>query len=299
LTDQTLFILGGRFGEEHVSDSWSRLDLYADLGGDLVDSAVSYADGRALHVLTDWIRSNPGQLKVTCKIGHPVNEKDYAYLSRSRLDDEVRKLTPLVELGSLDSILLHRDFLAAEIGKVNAFIQDTVETYPGVHVGVSNWGADRLDRLLSEVGSNVVTRCSYNLSIVYPRTFLWPGALEFRGSIRKVAEKYHLTNYGWASLARGYAVGALDVDGLPDPTVYDTEVNRITVARFAALASHLHLPLSTVVIRHLMAAVPGSRPIVGCRTQTEIEYAAAACSFPPIEMLMDPKSLKFLPEAVV
>jgi aryl-alcohol dehydrogenase-like predicted oxidoreductase len=271
----TRVILGGRFGEETVRSSWQRLDRFVERGGEAVDTAHSYAEGRSEQVIGDWLRANPGSLVVVDKVGHPDGSGS-VNLSARALRREIAESHRRLGVATIDVVLLHRDSPAHPVEEIAETLAAVVAEGEAREIGVSNWLAPRLCGLVAALAvRGHVPLISYQYSLAVPLTELWPGARHADESVRRVAAEHKLTVLAWAAQARGFFAGRSEppAPGRPDP--FDGSVNRARRTRCRELARDLGTLPETVALAWLLHQAR-IRPIIGPRSVAEVDASMDA-----------------------
>jgi len=241
-------ILGGRFGEEPVRSSWQRLDRFVERGGEVVDTAHSYAEGRSEQVIGEWLRANPGSLVVVDKVGHP-DRTGAIDLSPRALRREIAESRRRLGLATIDVVMLHRDSPGHPVEDVAETLAASVTEGEAREIGVSNWSASRLDALVAALATHdLVPLISYQRSLALPLTDLWPGARHADESVSRVATQHQLIMLAWAAQARGFFAGRTEppAPGRSDP--FDGPVNRARRERCRELARDLGSLPETVAL---------------------------------------------------
>ena len=129
------------------------LDRYAELGGNVLDTARVYGKiaedipGDSEKVIGRWLKDRPDREKfvISTKGGHPpVRNMSRSRLDRANLTDDVQRSLEALSVVRIDLYWLHRDDVTRPVG-------DIVETLNGFYengwieiAGVSNWDPARI-----------------------------------------------------------------------------------------------------------------------------------------------------------
>jgi len=104
------FALGGNVFGWTVGDANARriLDVYADFGGNLVDTADSYAGGRSETIIGSWMagRGNRDRMIVSTKVG---KSPDHPGLSQRAIAAAVEASLRRLRVETIDLLFLHID----------------------------------------------------------------------------------------------------------------------------------------------------------------------------------------------
>ncbi|WP_327325221.1 aldo/keto reductase [Streptomyces sp. NBC_01210] len=270
-------VLGGRFGEEPEQLSFERLERFSSAGGQWVDTAHSYADGRSEEIIGKWMSTRPGTLRVMDKIGHPSADGSLDLTGRN-LRKEAEQSCRRLQVPSLDVVMLHRDDPGRTVEELVETLVGLVSSGLAARVGVSNWRADRLAELVPLlVAAGHVPVVSYQFSLAVPSRPLWPGTLHECDALRAVITQHDLPLVAWAGQARGFFAGAGEPvgPGVSDP--FDTPRNRERRRRCQAVAHDLGVRPETVALAWTLHR-PGVWPVIGARSVDEVDISMAASS---------------------
>lgn len=268
-------ILGGRFGEEPQSVSWQRLDRFAEAGGQLVETAHSYAAGRAEETIGGWLAANPGALAVVDKIGHP-DDKGHHDMGQNNLLREAETSSRRLGGNHVDVLLLHRDDPLRPVGELAETLLELLSQGFAARVGVSNWAPGRLSELadfMEHEGQQLAA--SYHRSLATPAMPLWPGTLHATGEVVELLRQRGIPLLAWAAHARGYFTGATDVPRPGEPDPFDTEANAQRRLRCSRLATERGLKPEAVALAWLLHQ-PQTYSIVGPLSVTELDISLEA-----------------------
>lgn len=268
-------ILGGRFGEEPESVSWQRLDRFAEAGGQLVETAHSYAAGNAEHTIGRWLAANPGVLSVVDKIGHPDDDGHHD-MGQKNLIWEAETSCRRLGTGRIDVLLLHRDDPLRSAAEIAETLLELLSLGIAGRVGVCNWAPARLSELadfMEHEGQQLAA--SYQRSLATPAIPLWPGTLHATEEVLELLRQRGIPLLAWAAHARGYFTGATDIPqpGKPDP--FDTEANQQRRLRCTQLAAQRDVTPEAMALAWLLHQ-PRTYATVGPQSVTELDISLSA-----------------------
>jgi aryl-alcohol dehydrogenase-like predicted oxidoreductase len=139
------------FGNEtDEAGSFEQLDRFTEAGGNLVDTADVYADGRSEEIIGRWLAARPGmrkQVVVATKGRFPTDETPNGHgLSRQHLaralDASLRRLGTDV----IDLYQVHAWDPLTRVGETLRFLDDAVRAGKINYVGLSNFTGWQLQK---------------------------------------------------------------------------------------------------------------------------------------------------------
>jgi len=176
------------------------LDRYSDLGGNVIDTADSYAGGRSEVIIGDWMRRrrNRDHTVVMTKVGRGADNPGLGPVSIVRA---VEASLERLQTDHIDVLAFHDDDRTVPLESSLATAEWLIESGKVRYVAASNYSAERLieARILSSTGlpQFVAVQVRYNLMDHQP----------FEGDLRIVATAQSLAVLPYAALAGGYLTG--------------------------------------------------------------------------------------------
>ncbi len=192
---------GSTFGWTVDADtSMHILDRFSDQGGNLIDTADSYAGGRSELIIGGWLRArrNRDHVLISTKIGRNADNPGLGSVSMIRAVE-----ASLARLGTdhIDILVFHDEDSTVPLEDSLATAEWLIETGKVRYLSAANFSAERLieARILSSTGlpQFVSIQTHYNLM----------HRAEFEGDVRVVASAQSLAVMPYASLAGGYLTG--------------------------------------------------------------------------------------------
>lgn len=278
-------ILGGCFGEETLARSHERLDTFLRLGGRVVETAHSYAEGAAELAVGNWLTAHPGSpLRIITKVGHPTSA-GRSTVKPSEISCQVRTSQQRIGVASLDLVLLHRDDLAAAVSDIVECLHRLRAEGWVARYGISNWSVDRARefvRRARRLGDEPVL--SYQYSLATPKEPLWPGTVHLTDELIQLATQHETTVLAWSAQARGWFSRALPTRAGEDP--FDTPGNRAGWQAVAQVAARRHQPRATVALAWALSQGVVHGATVGAADRGEVaeNLAAAGLSLDPADL---------------
>jgi aryl-alcohol dehydrogenase-like predicted oxidoreductase len=191
-------VFGWTAGEEATQ---SILDTYAELGGNFIDTADSYAGGRSEIMIGNWMRdrANRSDMIVATKIGKSA---DNPGLRARTIARAVEASLERLQTDSIDLLYLHIDDEAVEFEETLLAVDELIRAGKVRYFGGSHHTGNRLIEAriacaLLGVAPMVALQNHYNL---LHRT-------EYEGDLARVAEKQGLGVMPRFALAGGFLTG--------------------------------------------------------------------------------------------
>ena len=153
-TDMQIFpiVLGSDYYGGTVSEqtAFDNLDLYIKNGGNLIDTARMYVDGKSEETIGRYIavRGLKNKLFISTKAAYPNGEKlEIHRLTREEIEADADKSLKALGIDTIDILWLHRDDASVSVEQVADAMDEIIKKGKVRYWGVSNWTAKRLDEL--------------------------------------------------------------------------------------------------------------------------------------------------------
>ncbi|HYI32213.1 MAG TPA: aldo/keto reductase [Glaciibacter sp.] len=194
--------LGGSvFGWTADGDtSMQILDRHADLGGNLIDTADSYAGGRSEVLIGNWLRSRRARENtvIATKAGRNF---DYPGLTSRSIIGAVHASLERLQTDYIDLLYFHFDDTAVPLEESLGAVDVLLRSGHVRHIGASNFSADRLmeARVLTANGLPrfVASQSLYNLVHREP----------FESAVGVVTGAQGMAVFPHSALAHGFLTG--------------------------------------------------------------------------------------------
>jgi aryl-alcohol dehydrogenase-like predicted oxidoreductase len=194
------------FGNEtDQATSFSQLDQFTEAGGNLVDSADVYADGRAEEIIGRWLDARPGrrELVVLATKGRfPTDESPNGHgLSRRHLSLALDASLRRLNVETIDLYQVHGWDPLTPVEETLRFLDDAVRAGKINYVGLSNFTGWQLQKAVDiaefrGLSAPVSIQPQYNL---LARAVEW--------EIAPACEAAGLGMLAWSPLASGWLTG--------------------------------------------------------------------------------------------
>ncbi len=136
-------LLGTAYFGDGISkeDAFSLMDTFCELGGNHIDTARLYADGRAEEIVSAWLKSRkPSDVIVSTKGGYPTpDEPNRVRIGAPELLEDLEKSLKALDRDCIDFYWLHRDDVNIPAGEVVELMNTLVKEGKIKAFGASNW----------------------------------------------------------------------------------------------------------------------------------------------------------------
>ena len=253
------------------------LDRYTDHGGNVVDTADSYAGGRSEVIIGDWMRRrrNRDHTVVMTKIGRGADNPGLGSVSIVRA---VEASLERLQTDHIDVLAFHDDDKTVPLEDSLATVEWLIETGKVRYLAASNFSAERLieARILSSAGlpKFVAVHAKYNLMDRRP----------FEGDLRIVASAQSLGVLPYAALAGGYLTGKyrtkLDAStesarGARALSYYSRHGHKVLAVLEKVAAEH-SVSIASIAIAWLMAKRNVASPVASATTVEQVDAMVAS-----------------------
>lgn len=197
-----LAIGGNAFGWTAADEAAEAiLDEYCEAGGNLIDTAGSYAAGRSEQIIGNWMRSrhNRQDMVVATKIGKSANHPG---LSPAVVSGAIDESLERLQTDYLDILFLHYDDENIPFEETLVAVDESVRSGRVRHVGVSDHTGNRLIEarvIAAQLGLTPLSVLQSRYSLTH-RT-------EYEGTLARVAAQQQLGVMPRFALDGGFLAG--------------------------------------------------------------------------------------------
>lgn len=142
-------LLGTAYFGDTISDdtAFAIMDKFREMGGNHIDTARLYADGRSEEVVGRWLKSRgKADTFVSTKGGYyDMDGGEAPRLSEKEIRTDLEKSLTALSLDTLDFYWLHRDDEAIPAGEIIEYMNTLVKEGYFKVFGASNWTSARIE----------------------------------------------------------------------------------------------------------------------------------------------------------
>jgi aryl-alcohol dehydrogenase-like predicted oxidoreductase len=253
------------------------LDRYADLGGDFIDTADSYAGGRSEIIIGNWMRSrgNRDRLVVATKVGKSADHPGVrARAITAAVHDSLRRL----RTDRIDLLYLHIDDPDVEFEETLLAVDELIRAGAVRHFGASHHSGTRLieARIASaQLGVAPMTALQNHYNLVFRR--------EYEQGLSRIAQAQGLGVMPRFALAGGFLAGRYrtraDLERTQRRGALGRLVTRPGLQVLAALdkvAAEVDATVATVALAWLLSKPDVVAPVVSATAADQVLDLASA-----------------------
>lgn len=300
----------GSFGSSILQeDAFRMLDLFAELGGNFVDTARVYAawipggEGVSERTIGAWLKSRnmASRFIVATKGGHPnLATMKVSRLSPAEIAADVTASLAALQVETIDLYWLHRDDPATPVAEIVDAVHEQVVAGRLRAIGASNWTPERIDAANAyAVTHGRVGFCASQIgwSLAAPN----PVAKGFGGELAMDAPTlaYHRrTSFpvmAYSSQAAGFFAGKADRYRGPDAQDdsfakrYVTSQNFVRFDRAREIAARYGRTANDVALAYLLSQPFPVYALTGCRNLNQVKTSCGAS-----DLRLSPEEIAYL-----
>jgi len=276
-------VLGGRFGEQDDTLSFDMLDTFVELGGNVIDTANAYANGKSEILLGKWFskRNNREQIVLIDKGCHPRKNQPKRVSPRC-IQDDIQESLARLQSSYIDIFLLHRDDETVPVEPIIETLNEEIVYGHILAFGASNWNYERISKANNyAVKNNLIGFCasSYGFSLAIPKNPMWPGVIYLNSKIREWHIRTQVPLFAWSSQARGWFSGNYVLGKRYDPDVervYTSQENLARLRRTQNLAKQKGVTPVQIALAYVLNQPFPTFALIGPESLSELCESIAA-----------------------
>ncbi|MFB6191722.1 MAG: aldo/keto reductase [Haloarculaceae archaeon] len=261
------------------------LDAYADAGGNFIDTADVYGDGRSEEWIGDWLAGRDREdFVIASKIYWPTREGDPngRGIGRKHLRRQIDLILDRLGTDYLDLLYTHRFDEGTPVEEftrtLDGFVRDGKVNYLGTSVFDPNaWKTAKANEIADRRGYEPFTVSQPRFNLV---------DREIEGNYLDMCEAYDIGVCPWSPLGGGFLTGKYGREEIPEGTRGDesdrfadrylTEGNFETLSVVREVAGETGATPAQVSLAWLCRHPAVTAPIVGARTVDQLDENLAA-----------------------
>jgi len=262
------------------SDQIARLlDAYREAGGNLIDSAELYGDGRSEQAVGQYLHGRGARSQWVILTKTASNPK---LVRPDYICHAVFRSLERLQTDYIDLYVLHRDDPSVPVGElVDALCSLRDAGRIGAY-GLSNWSTARIDEAFRYARSRSLTEPSLSsphLGLATPKEPTWEGCTHATAEDMKWYADHDLAVFGWSSQCRGFFAkeSGPQQTSIPDLVrVYHSADNFEKLERTRKLAKSKGIEPVQVALAWVLHQQAPTVALVGPRDVEELRVAIEA-----------------------
>ena len=241
------------------STAFDIMNLYVENGGNVIDTARSYAHGRAEEVVGRFIKERglKDKIFISTKCSFPAGDDMHvSRLTPAEIEADIDASLIALGVDTIDMLWLHRDDERKGVRHMIDALNDMVQKGKIRNFGASNWTFERIDtanRYAYESGRDGFMASQVHYNLATPTT-VWDDTLVILDEAEKKRyENDGITLFAYTPLAKGffekYAEGILSLKAkeryLCEKTVKTYAMIKAEADKTGDTISHTNLRLLT------------------------------------------------------
>lgn len=239
-------------------------DAYLDRGGNCLDTARAYGEGKCEAMVADYIKHSGkrNQILISTKGCHPIGRDDGpSRLSLEDLETDINNSLKTFETDCIDIYWIHKDDESLPVEPIVDNINKIIREGKARVVGCSNWHIERIQAANEYAKRSgqcgfLASQIQWSFSETKEEYFKEHGAVVMDKRSYDWYLKQDMTVFAFSSQAQGFCarVQAQGFENLPAPLKlhYGTPENMIRYERALAYAQAHNVPIAAPVLAHIV-----------------------------------------------
>lgn len=147
-TKSSKILLGTAYFDDTISkeEAFRMMDQYIELGGNHIDTARLYADGKSEEVIGEWLQSRkPEGVFLSTKGGYyDMDLGETPRVNEAEVRSDLEKSLNALRVSQIEFYWLHRDDENTPVSKIIDFMNSLVKEGKIKQFGASNWRSERI-----------------------------------------------------------------------------------------------------------------------------------------------------------
>jgi aryl-alcohol dehydrogenase-like predicted oxidoreductase len=258
------------------------LDLFTEAGGNCIDTARSYEDGRSEVIIGEWMqaRGNRDQLVISTKGCHPLlDEVQKPRLSLQDLEHDLQLSLEALRTDRIDIYWIHKDDPQHPVEDIIESVNHVMRSGTIKMIGCSNWHVERIQKAnayarKSGLAGFTLSQIQWSLAHSYEEYFK-----QYQSVLMSDAEyAWYLENkmpvFAYSPQAQGFfaraAAQGLEAVSERGRRYYGSEDNLKRLEKVKEYAQQHNVPVSVAVLGYITCnRLPGVA-VFGARNPAQL-----------------------------
>lgn len=213
-TDFNIFpiIMGSDYFGSAISreTAFENMDLYIEYGGNIIDTAPLYVDGKSEEIIGRYLkeRNLKNKIIISTKAAHPpVGHMEINRLSSVEIEKDVDSSLSLLGIDAIDILWLHRDDHSVPVEDIVKTMDSLIKKGKVKYWGVSNWQSKRMEEANNYAKANNMTQIfggQIQWSLAKPSHVYDSTLVTMNPEEAKYYKKYDAPVFAFASQGKGF-----------------------------------------------------------------------------------------------
>lgn len=270
------------------------LDKYIKLGGNFIDTANIYGkwlprgENVSEQNIGAWMkeRGNRHEIILGTKGGHPnLTTMNSSRLSKAEVTSDLEESLKALKTDYIDLYWLHRDDERKHVGEILEYLNEFVKEGKIRYFGCSNWKVDRIYEAIEYsrkkgIMGFVANQLMWSLAVPNKEAMLDKSMICMDKKGIELHKNSKLMVMAYASQANGFytKLERLENESMNGgiKSLYYNIENLNRFERIIKLSKELSRTVSEIVLAYLTSQEFLTVPIIGCRTELQLENSMSA-----------------------
>ncbi|MDC3416060.1 aldo/keto reductase [Aquibacillus salsiterrae] len=254
----------------------SLLDSFLESGGNTLDTAHIYNDGKSEKAIGKWLkgRGNRNKVVIIDKGAHP--DEYGPRVNPEAITTDLYESLDRLQTDYIDIYMLHRDNPDIPVEVIINTLNDHYNEGRIKAIGVSNWTNQRIEEANNYAKKNGligVSANSSNLSLAKPNEPMWPGCISVDECSLNWHEAVQMPLLSWSSQAGGFFTGRYSPNAVSDENiarVYYSEENWERYRRATELSEQIGGNTNQIALAYVLQQPFPISALIGSQNKAEL-----------------------------
>lgn len=262
---------------------WRIFDRYLDLGGNCLDTARAYGDGRCEEMVGEYLRNcgKRSQIVISTKGCHPIGgDNGPSRLSWEDLDSDINASLKTLDTDCIDIYWIHKDDESVPVEQIIDNINRVIKAGKARLIGCSNWHIDRIQAANDYAKRSgqqgfLASQIQWSFSSTKEEYFKEHGAVVMTDESYNWYLEQNMPVFAFSSQASGFCakLQSLGFDNLPPhlKMFYGSEENLVRYERALKVAHERNVPIAAPVVAYIANNKLPCVAIIGATKLSQLE----------------------------
>jgi aryl-alcohol dehydrogenase-like predicted oxidoreductase len=267
------------------------LDLFVEAGGNCIDTARVYGDGRSEEILGQWMkaRGNRNRIVVSTKGCHPLlDDMQKPRLSRQDMENDFDLSLKALQTDFIDIYWIHKDDPQRPPEEIIENLNHIMRSGKIKMIGCSNWHVDRIEKANQYARKNglsgfLLSQIQWNLAHTYEEYFKQFQSVLMSDIEYEWYRREKMPVFAYGSQASGFfaKVASHGIEAVREEHrgYYESEENMKRLEKVKEYAQRHNVSVSAVVLGYIVCNKLPSVAVFGTRNAGQLRDTLLAADF--------------------